>query len=391
MRATTGEASPDLAVAVGQASIGFVLASLGPCLVLLARDLAVPLGDLSWLSAGFGVGLLLLGLGGAHLLHLGAGRVLGGSAAALAGGAALLATTAWLPAAKAGALALGLGGAGLILASWALLSGPEAGRRLTRANAVSSLAGICAPPLMGALDGLSGHGRLALLVSVPTLLWVAATELRAPAAPPAPAASGPSPGDSPGPGERARFRLVAMRWIAVVAAVSAEFAFVVWGAARLQESGLSPSAAAACAVAFPVGMGMGRLLAPRLVGRAPLVAGGAVLGLASALVEVTPAPPLLAVAAQWGAGLGIAALFPLLLARLMATPGLGARHGPSIGTTASGVAVLGAPILLNAVAVRSSLRAGFLVAAAGLALVLLLQLEHGRVAQAPGAARRASR
>ncbi len=364
---TRARPSPELAAWVAQGGIGFVLAGLGPCLVLLARDLSVPLGALSWLSAGFGVGLLLFGAAGTRLLHMGAGRLLRASAACLAAGATLLATASWIPVAKAGALSLGLGGAGIVLACWALLSGPAAGKRLTYANAVSSLSGILAPPLIGAVDALTGRGRLALLVALPPLLWLVITP---PLAPDPDPVSGelPRPGGSTvrPPGWRALGR-----WACVVAAVSAEFAFVVWGAARLQASGLSPSAAAACAVAFPVGMGVGRLLAPRLAGRAPVVELGAALGMASALLAVAPVPPLLAVAALAGAGLGIAPLFPLMLAHLMETPGLGARRGASLGTLASGTAVLGAPVLLDAVAVHSSLRAGFLVAAAALLALLL--------------------
>jgi len=170
--------------------------------------------------------------------------------------------------------------------------------------------------------------------------------------------------------------LLVGRFSCVVAAVSAEFAFVVWGAARVQESGLSASCAAAGAVAFPIGMGMGRLIAPRVGDGATVVAGGAALGLVSALVATAAVPPWLAIAALGGAGLGIAPLFPLMLARLMGTTGLSARRGASLGTMASGTAVLGSPVLLSAIASHTSLRSGFLVAVAALALLALLQLQR---------------
>jgi MFS family permease len=170
--------------------------------------------------------------------------------------------------------------------------------------------------------------------------------------------------------------------VSILAAVSAEFAFVVWGAARLQASGLAPSAAAAWAVAFPIGMGAGRLLAPRLPSRAPVIAIGVALGIASALVAAVPVPPALAVAALGGAGLGISALFPLMLARFVGTVGLSARRGASLGTAASGVAVVGAPVLLAAIAEHTSLRAGFLVAVAMLGLLAVLQVQRDPVAHA---------
>jgi len=342
------------------------LASLGPCLILLARDLAVPLRALSWMSAGFGVGLLLFGMVGRSVLGLGGLRVLSGSAAGLALGAVLLALARWMPMAQAGALSLGLGGAGVVLASWALLSGPGAARRLTYVNAASSLSGIAAPPLIGALDALTGRGRLALFLSLPALIWLAIVSWsgrrESPAAPPS--AEKEAKPRSPA--------FLGRRAACVVAAVSAEFAFVVWGAARLEASGLSPSAAAAGAVAFPVGMGAGRLLAPALAGRAPVLGLGAGLGILSSLLAVAPAPPALSIVALFGAGLGIAPLFPLLLARVMEASG-SARRGASLGTAASGVAVLGAPLLLGAIAGRGSLRVGFLFAAAVLAPLLLLE------------------
>ena len=369
--------SADLAVGVAQAGLGFLVAGLGPCLVLLARDLSVPLGALSWLSAGFGAGLLILGIVGARLLRAGSERVLAGSAACLGAGAILLAAASGIPLARAGALLLGVGGAGVVLAGWALLCGPDAARRLTYVNATASLSGVAAPLLMGLVDALTGNGRLALLLAVPPLLWLAWAAWRAPG-PSGGSPAAPASSDAPRPA----LRHVVGRWIAVVTAVSAEFAFVVWGAARLQESGLSPSAAAAGAVAFPVGMGAGRLVAPRLGRPAPVVLAGAALGVAGALLAVAPSPPALVLAALAAAGLGIAPLFPLMLARFMATPGLGARRGSSIGTAASGVAVLGAPLLLDGVAARTSLRTGFLVAVVALVLLLLLQLQRGRTLSA---------
>jgi hypothetical protein len=39
-------------VAIAQGSIGFAVGALGGVLVLLARDLGVPPGDVDWLAAG---------------------------------------------------------------------------------------------------------------------------------------------------------------------------------------------------------------------------------------------------------------------------------------------------------------------------------------------------
>jgi hypothetical protein len=367
----------DLVVGVGLAGLGFMLGSLGSCLILLARDLSVPRGELSFLSAGFGVGLLVLGLAGPRLLGLGAWRLMGVSAASLAFGATLLALSAWILVAQAGALLIGLGGAGIVLAYPTLLAGPNVAQRLTRVNAASSLAGIGAPLLISLADGVASHGRWALLLPVPWLIWLAWRSLAAATAAPDPGGTQPA-GGSPLPPAAggagfARPRAWLPRFVSIVASVSPEFAFVVWGAARLQDSGLTPTAAAAAAVAFPLGMGAGRLIAPALLGRVPVVGAGVALASGCACLAAAPVGPALATVALCGAGLGIAALYPVMLTRLLETPGLGFGPGAALGSLASGTAVLAAPVLLNALAGQVSLRAAFVAVVPALLLVLALQ------------------
>ncbi len=371
--------SADLALGIGMGSIGFLVASLGSCLILLARDLAIPRERLSWLSGGFGAALLLLGFVGERLLRIGARRTLQVSSAGVAVGAALLAAATSLHLAQAGALLLGIGAAGVVLTSPVLVAGPGAAGRLTRANAASSLAGVGAPLLLGLVEGLSGRGRLALLLAVPPLLWIA---LR----PAGPAGAPPAPVPSPAPAERGSVGWSAARsWLAMVMAVSPEFAFVVWGAARLQDSGLEPGAASAAAAAFPVGMAAGRILSPRLLGRAPVVGVGVALAVAGALLAAAPTGPGLATAALGLAGLGISPLYPVLYDQLVRTPGLPLARGAALGTLASGAAVLAAPVLLSALAGVVSLRTGYLAAVPVLLLVVALH-RPGRAA-APAARR----
>jgi hypothetical protein len=372
---------PAAAMALGQACIGFLVTSLGPCLILLARDLAVPRERLSWLSGGFGAGLLLAGLTGEVLLRRGAWSVLRFAAAAMAAGALLMAFADGIPAVQAGALLLGLGGAFTNLCGPVLLAGPDAAAQLTFAVGVSSASGIVAPLLLSSVEASTGHGRVALLLALPALAWLVAGRRRAP------------PGRGPAAPPRARLpaRSVAAAlraWLAMVAAISPEFFFVVWGASRMLDSGLSPAAAAGAAAAFPAGMAVGRLLVPRLIGRVPLVAGGAVLALAATLLCAAPVGPPLAAAALGLAGLGIAPLYPMLIDQLIRVPGLDLRRGAALGSLASGVSVMGAPILLNALASLVALRLGFLAAVPLLVAVLLLhRRERPDGAGAPGGGR----
>jgi MFS family permease len=367
-----GLRSPEVLVGIALAAVGFLLGSLGPCLILLSRDLRVPRGELAWLTSGFGVSLLVAGAVGVWLLGRGAPRLLRISSVVLALGVALLAAAPALLAAQAGALLLGAGGAGVVLATPVLLSGSGADRRLTRVNAGASVAALCAPLLIGALEALAGNGRLMLLVPVAPLLLVAAastssdvawTDLR-----PGPEERAPGVG----PARPPRPLGVAARWSSLVAAVSAEFAFLVWGAARLQDSGLDPARASAAAAAFPVGMAAGRLVAPRLMGVIPVVGPGVALGIVGAVVAAAPSGPLLATAALGVAGFGIAVLYPVILAQLVGTPGLGPHRGASLGAAASGTAALLAPVLLASLAAATTLRTAFLSVVPVLALVLVL-------------------
>ncbi|HVO21645.1 MAG TPA: MFS transporter [Anaeromyxobacter sp.] len=360
--------TPQAAIALGQACIGFLVTSLGPCLILLSRDLSVPRGQLSWLSGGFGAGLLLAGLTGELLLRAGPWAVLRLSAAGMASGAVLMASAGGIPAAQAGALLLGVGGAFANLTGPVLVAGPDAAAQLTFAVGMSNVTGIAAPLLLSAVEASSGHGRMALLLAAPVLLWLVFAR-RPAAAPRSPAPARPRPLARP-PG---RSVAAAVRsWLAMVGAISPEFFFVVWGAARLQDSGLGTAAAAGAAAAFPAGMAAGRFLVPRLIGRIPVVGTGAILAVLGSLLCAAPVGPPLATAALALAGLGISPLYPLLLDQLIRVPGLGLRRGAALGSLASGVSVTGAPILLNALASVVSLRVGFLAAVPLLLGVFLL-------------------
>jgi hypothetical protein len=360
----TTSAAPSRSTAVTayvvQSAFGFLLAALGPCLVVLARDLRRPAAELSWVSAGFGLGLLVVGVLGERLMRMGPWRLHRLSAVLLGLGGTLLALSVGVEPARTGAILLGLGGAGVALTSPVLLAGPGGTARMSWAFGLNSLVGIASGPMMGAVDAATGHGRLALLLALPALLWAILRR-------PEPAAGAGAGRDQPAPERRklppgARWR-AAWWWTAIVLAVSPEFAFVIWGAARLQASGLSPSGASAAAAAFPVGMALGRMvIVPRFHGQLPLVPLGVALGVAGSLACAAPLPPAAIVVACAVAGLGIAALYPISIGRLVKVPGLDPDRGSSVGATASGVAVLLAPMALGLLAQAIPLRWGFLAA-----------------------------
>lgn len=356
-------------VGLGQAAVGFTINSLGACLVLLARDLDTPPAQLVWLSSSFGVGLLAVGLAGGIVLRRGPQPVLPVTALVAAAGATLLATAPVALAAAAGALLLGIGAAGIVLVAPALLRGPDAAARLSRVNAIASVSGLFGPLALGALDGAGASGRLALLLAVPPLL-VLALGARRPAEADVPV---------PGPGRPSR-RRVAGAWATVVTAVSIEFCFTIWATARLQETGLPTGAAAAAVTAFLVGMAAGRFAAPRLIARGvPVMRVGCALTVAGTLLVALTGAPEPVVTGLVIAGLGVAPLYPVTLARLVHVPGLPSTRAAAYGALASGTAILVAPVVLAALGAALDLRAAYLIAVLPLAAALAVVSRRERV------------
>lgn len=407
-------------VGFAQAALGFTVNSLGACLVLLARDLGTPPGQLAWLSSSFGTGLLAVGAAGRLVLRRGPRPALLAAALVTAAGAALLATAPVAPLAATGALLLGLGAAGLVLVTPALLDGPDAAR-LARANAAGSVSALLGPPAIGALDAAGASGRLALLLAVPPLLFLAADarsrppvisdahagrpaadvygSLRGAGIPSDPRSSrsatdarGRRPdvdaagaGDSSpvieggdgGRGSPVGWR-TAVAWVAIVVAVSMEFCFTIWATARLQGTGLAAGAAAAAATAFLAGMAAGRLVAPRLLEReVPVVPLGCGLAVAGTLAVALTDAPIPVAAGLVVAGLGIAPFYPVTLARLVRVPGLTGARSAAYGALASGTAIMAAPAVLAALAGALDLRAAFLVTVPPLAAVLAAVTARG--------------
>ena len=344
---------------IAQAALGYAITGLGACVVLLADDLGVPPERLAWLPATFGFGLLVIALAGPLLLGRGPRPALMAGSLVLALGATLLALATGTAAAVAGALLLGAGGAAIVLVTPALLAGPGAAVQLTKVSAVASIAAVLAPAAVGGLDATGiASGRFALLVVVPPLLWLAAS--------PAPAVTTHEPGGRPAAGPTAR------RWAVIVLAVSVEFCFTIWAVARLAEAGLPIATAAILGTAFPIGMALGRLAGPALIHRIPIVPVCAgVTGLGATLVAAAGNPAAVT-AALVVAGAGVAALYPVTLARLVATPGLRAAHAASLGALASGTAILAAPAALARLANVIDMRLAFLITLPLLAAMLLL-------------------
>ena len=242
--------------------------------------------------------------------------------------------------------------------SWFRLgsSTADAEKRLTQANAAASVAGILAPLLLGlaAVTGLGGRLPLLLMAAAMAVLGMVALLAGREEQPSVHVAA------EVAPVQLSRVE-AGRRWLALVSAVAVEFCFVVWGVARLTGTGIRAGEAALIATAFPLGMALGRVVGSWLIARLPMVlVGSAVTAAGTLLVVLVDAWPVVGLG-QLLAGLGLATLYPILLARLMHTPGLRPEFGASLGALASGIAITVAPAVLALLATVVDLRIAFLL------------------------------
>jgi MFS family permease len=387
----SGARGDEIRIGIALSAMGFVLAGLGACVAILARDLDEPTSRLALLSSGFAAGLLLVAVVGPRMLkRWPMPTVLGLGSVVCAVGAVLIAVAPTYVVAVAGGLLVGLGGALLVLVAPLMLNGPTAAARLSRVNAVASGTGILAPLAIGTLDGLGPSGRYAMLAAAPPLLLLAVLTRRAtPQWESKEEAGVPVLIDSaPAVGLGRKWRRVGRRvvmdvgagWLRVVLAVSVEFCFVVWAVARLVASGLPTAAAALLGSTFPIGMAVGRAIGPiRYRGWSPVFPSGALAACGTLLVSLFDAPAAVALGLVV-AGLGVAPLYPVTLAALVATPGLSSARLAAVGAMASGTAILVAPALLAVLARVVDLRTAYLVTLPLIAVLFLLSRRSDRTA-----------
>ncbi|HEY4571867.1 MAG TPA: hypothetical protein VIH10_20495, partial [Kribbella sp.] len=115
-RLDSGARGDEIQIGIGLSAMGFVLAGLGACIAILARDLDEPTSRLALLSSGFAVGLLAVATIGPRLLRAWPiATVLALGSVVCAAGTVLLAVAPAYGVAVAGGLLVGLGGALLVL------------------------------------------------------------------------------------------------------------------------------------------------------------------------------------------------------------------------------------------------------------------------------------
>ncbi|MFD0540405.1 MFS transporter [Actinomadura luteofluorescens] len=149
----TGRTGETLGLYAAFGCLGYLLTALGAILPQLREERGLPRAEAALYPSAFALGLVIVGLVG-HRLAARLGRyAIPAALTALVGGAALLASAGGRLGTAAGALVLGLGGAGLVQLVPAALRAAHRGDgtiQIGEANAVSSAASVLSPILIGA-------------------------------------------------------------------------------------------------------------------------------------------------------------------------------------------------------------------------------------------------
>ncbi|WP_021597905.1 MFS transporter [Actinomadura welshii] len=410
--------------------LGYLLTALGAVLPELREERGLPRAEAALYPSAFALGLVVVGLVGHRLAERLGRYALPTALTALVGGAALLAAGGGRLGTAAGALVLGLGGAGLVQLVPAALRAAHQGDgtiQIGQANAVSSAASVLSPVIIGVTLAHNLGWRAAFAIppallaatillpltrtaapstnpTAPTVPNKPATPEGSPAliinptaAPTDPTVPAPAvPSDPAVPSGSAVSRGPAVlsvpagdgvvvgwgvlwgfwgRWVDLVLAVGVEFCMVFWAADFLRSvKEFGAGTATTLSAAFVLGMAVGRAVAGpavRFGGRPDrLLAFAALVGIGGfAILWTSPAP--VAVAGLLVTGLGVALLYPVILGQALAAWESQPVRAAARCALASGVAIGVAPLALGTLADLTTLRAAVFVAPVLLVVLLV--------------------
>jgi fucose permease len=364
------------------ACVGFWLNGLGPLLPLLQHDLHTTRGAVAVYPSMFAIGLVSIGvmapnLTGPRRRHNAFVLAL----LAMAGGAVVLSTAVVQGLSLLGAFAMG-SGAALIVALVPALGtdarGAGATGLLSRANALSSAAGLVAPLLLagGLAIGVGWQtGYLMFPLLVVLMLLLALRRRILPDADPKPDVVGSTASQAPS-SEPPAVRV----WLSLLLSVSVEFCMVFWAASYLRDNlDLRSATATALAGAFLAGMALGRAavtLVTRLTKSIEATIQLAVaVALASFLLFWAAGTAWLATVGLAGTGLGIALLYPITVAHYVRAAGGGSTRASARAALASGCAIGIAPFVLALISDAVGLHLAYLLVPV---LFVLLIVNTGR-------------
>jgi fucose permease len=356
---------------------------LGPIMPFLREEQGLGYAAASLHFSAFALGGVLVGLlGDRVLVRWGRWEALWGGAAGMALGALLLVLSPGAWATVPAALAMGVCGALLLVASEALLSDRHGGWSavaLSESNVAASACAISAPLLVGAFAASGLGWRPALVAPVAALALLAALSFSRPQGLPERDVAGEACGEPPG--TRALPPRYWAFWALVTLSVGSEWCVGYWGADFLAGTGLTRPGAATALTLFFVAMLAGRLLGSRLARALPpttLLAATLCVALAGFPLFWLSGGAVHTLLGLFVTGFGIGSVYPLgVSAALAAAPGNADAAAARLAVGGGG-AVLVAPFALGALADRVGIGPAFGVVAPMLLAAVALALGAGR-------------
>ncbi len=362
---------------------GYFLNIIGPITPFLKDELDLSYTVSSLHFSAFAAGMIAVGLFGHRLIHrLGRWNALWLGAFGMSVCALLLIGGRHPALTISAAFLMGLVGSLILAIVPSVLSDQYGERRavaLSEANVISSTISALAPVLVGWCAGSVIGWRAAMVIAA-----IAVVVLRFGFGkvdfPPDHASADANQQNRPLP------RLYWIYWVALVVAVSVEFCMISWSADYL-ETGLGmPKASAAQAVSLFLGsMILGRWASSRLVLRLSahqVVTGSLIVASVGFLIYWGAATATVGMVGLFVTGLGVAALYPLILALAIGSSNGSTVRASAVSSLASGTAILALPLILGRLADAAGIHAAFAV------IIVLLILGFG-ITQ--GAARYARR
>lgn len=334
--------------------------------------------------SAFALGILVAGLvSGPFIQRMGHWRGMGIGAVGLGIGGLVLSFGKVPALTIAGIFLMGLIGT-LILAIYPVVleeemkAGSPVG--ISEANMISSIFASLAPLLVGYLAGQVAGWRMAVIVvavislalGIGLTLSAAKYEKVRIKQPEVASAKGKMP------------KLYWVYWLALVLGISIEFCTIYWGADFIEKIlGLSKDSATQAVSLFLIGMIVGRFFGGKLLQRTSarnILVGAILVGLAGFGLFWTGLTPGLGLIGLTMMGLGVANLYPTILALMMHSAGEFKGLAGALATLASGTAIFFLPMILGSLADQTGIKRAFLIvlglfALLGVVLLVAAQMQ----------------
>ncbi len=361
---------------------GYFLNIIGPITPFLKDELDLSYTVSSLHFSAFAAGMIAVGLFGHRLIQrIGRWNALWLAAFGMSVFALLL-ISGRNPALTIGAAFLmGLVGSLILAVVPSVLSDQYGGQRavaLSEANVISSSVSAIAPVLVGWFAGSLFGWRAALVIAAISVALMRFGFGKA-----------DFPPDHAPTADQDNHRLPRLYWIywvALVVGVSVEFCMISWSADYLETGlGMSKANAAQAVSLFLGSMILGRWASSRLVQRFSshqVVTGALIVASIGFLIYWTAPSPLGGMVGLFITGLGVAPLYPLILALAIGSSNGSTVRASAVSSLASGTAILALPLILGRLADAAGIHAAY-------AIIILLLILGFAITQ--GAARYARR